>query len=161
MTFERLFPEVRDLVSELWEHPELGYHEHRTTRRVSQFRQRHRDGAALERFSTTGVKVSLPSAARKDPRRRRIAVVAEPDAVISPAHPDADPATGAVHACGHHTQVGIALSVFAHVVATGAWREADVDLSFVFVPAEACVGLARRGGLREQGEVGRASRRGR
>src|SRR5699024_3413104 len=90
MTFERLFPEVRDLVSELWEHPELGYHEHRTTRLFEQFLQRHGDGATIERFSTTGVKVSLPSAAPEDPSRRRIAVVAELDAVISPAHPDAD-----------------------------------------------------------------------
>lgn len=153
MTFERLFPEVRDLVSELWEHPELGYQEQHTMRLVEQFLLRHGDGAEIEHFSTTGLKVSLPSVAPTDSQRRRIAVVAELDAVISPAHPDADPATGAVHACGHHTQVGIALAVFAHLVATGVWREADVDLSFVFVPAEEFVDLARRAELRERGEI--------
>lgn len=94
--------------------------------------------------------MSLPSAG---PGRRRIAIVAELDAVISPAHPDADPATGAVHACGHHTQVGIALSAFAHLVETEEWREADVDLSFVFVPAEEFVDLAGRAELREQGLI--------
>ncbi|APX34024.1 hypothetical protein BH708_16365 [Brachybacterium sp. P6-10-X1] len=153
MTFDRLFPEVRDLVADLWDHPELGYHEHHTTEIVEQFLLRHGDGAGIEHFSTTGLKVALPSAAPEDPQRRRIAVVAELDAVISPAHPDADPATGAVHACGHHTQVGIALAVFAHVVATGAWREADVDLNFVFVPAEEFVDLARRAELRDEGRI--------
>ena len=153
MSFARLFPEVHALVTELWEHPELGYVEHRTARLVEEFLERHGDGLAIERFSTTGLKVSLPSVAPEDPDRRRIAVVAELDAVISPAHPEADPATGAVHACGHHTQVGIALAVFAHLVATGAWREASTDLSFVFVPAEEFVDLARRAELREQGEI--------
>jgi len=153
MSFARLFPEVHALVTELWEHPELGYVEHRTARLVEKFLERHGDGLAIERFSTTGLKVSLPSVAPEDPDRRRIAVVAELDAVISPAHPEADPATGAVHACGHHTQVGIALAVFAHLVATGAWREASTDLSFVFVPAEEFVDLARRAELREQGEI--------
>jgi amidohydrolase len=153
MSFARLFPEVHALVVELWEHPELGYAEHRTSRLIEQFLERHGDGLEIERFSTTGLKITLPSAAPQDQARRRIAVVAELDAVISPAHPEADPATGAVHACGHHTQVGIALAVLAHLVATGTWREADVDLSFVFVPAEEFVDLARRAELREQGEI--------
>ena len=153
MTFERLFPEVQALVTELWEHPELGYAEHRAAQLVEQFLERHGGGLDVERFSTTGLKVAFPSAAPQDQTRRRIAVVAELDAVISPAHPDADPATGAVHACGHHTQVGIALAVLAHLIETGAWREADVDLSFVFVPAEEFVDLARRAELRERGEI--------
>ena len=153
MTFERLFPEVQALVTELWEHPELGYAEHRAAQLVEQFLERHGGGLDVERFSTTGLKVAFPSAAPQDQARRRIAVVAELDAVISPAHPDADPATGAVHACGHHTQVGIALAVLAHLIETGAWREADVDLSFVFVPAEEFVDLARRAELRERGEI--------
>ena len=153
MTFERLFPEVQALVTELWEHPELGYAEHRAAQLVEQFLERHGGGLDVERFSTTGLKVAFQSAAPQDQARRRIAVVAELDAVISPAHPDADPATGAVHACGHHTQVGIALAVLAHLIETGAWREADVDLSFVFVPAEEFVDLARRAELRERGEI--------
>ncbi|ATG51804.1 carboxypeptidase [Brachybacterium vulturis] len=153
MSFEHLYPEVHALVTELWEHPELGYCEHRTAQAVEQFLLRHGDGLAIERFSTTGLKVSLPSAAPEDRDRRRIAVVAELDAVISPAHPASDPATGAVHACGHHTQVGIALAVCAHLVGTGAWKQADVDLSFVFVPAEEFVDLTHRAQLRQDGTI--------
>lgn len=150
MTFDEIFPEVRELVDDIWRHPELGYREHRTSRAVEEFLTRHGEGLPIERFSTTGLKVDLPSS---DPAHRRIAVVAELDAVISPAHPDADPETGAVHACGHHTQTGIALAAFAHLVSTGAWREASVDLSFVFVPAEEFVDLATRADMRDRGEI--------
>lgn len=153
MHADPLSSEVLALVTDLWEHPELGYAEHRTAAAVERFLLRHGDGLAVERFSTTGLKVTLPSAAPDDPERRRLAVVAELDAVISPAHPDADPATGAVHACGHHTQVGIALSVFAQLLRSGDWERADVDLSFVFVPAEEFVDLAHREQLREDGEI--------
>ncbi len=157
MTFERLYPEVLALVTELWEHPELGYGEHRAAELIDRFLADHVagrvDGLTIESFSTTGRAITLPPVTPAGPARRRIAVVAELDAVISPAHPDADPATGAVHACGHHTQVGIALAALAHLVATGTWREADVDLTFVFVPAEEFVDLAGRAALREQGEI--------
>lgn len=150
MTFDEIYPEVRDLVDDLWRHPELGYDEHRASQLVAEFLTHHGRGLPIERFSTTGLKVSLPSTGTG---HKRIAVIAELDAVISPAHPDADPSTGAVHACGHHTQVGIALSAFAHLIETEAWREADVDLSFVFVPAEEFVDLAGRAKLREEGII--------
>lgn len=150
MTFDEIYPEVLALVEELWRHPELGYRETHTSALVEGFLERHGEGLPIRHFSTTGLAVSLPSGG---PGRRRIAVVAELDAVISPAHPDADPETGAVHACGHHTQVGIALAAFAHLVSTGAWREADVDLSFVFVPAEEFVDLAGRAEMRERGDI--------
>ncbi len=150
MTFAEHYPEVRDLVDGLWAHPELGYAERRTSGVVADFLSRHAPDLPLTRFSTTGIRVDLPSAG---PGRHRVAVVAELDAVISRAHPDADPATGAVHACGHHTQVGIALAAFAHLVDSGEWRAADVDLTFVFVPAEEFVDLAARARLREQGTI--------
>ncbi|MFC0673255.1 M20/M25/M40 family metallo-hydrolase [Brachybacterium hainanense] len=152
MSFDSIYPEIRALVDGLWDHPELGYAETRTARAVEDFLVRHGAGLPIEHFSTTGLKVALPAV---DPGsdRRRVAVVAELDAVISPAHPDADPATGAVHACGHHTQVGIALAAFAHLVSTGEWKQAGIDLTFVFVPAEEFVDLAHRAELREQGAI--------
>jgi amidohydrolase len=178
MTFEEIYPEIRALVDDLWAHPELGYREHHTSRVVEDFLVRHGDGLPVQHFSTTGLRVDLPSADAATPThaaasdaeppaapapgtgsdapatpRRRVAVVAELDAVISPAHPDADPTTGAVHACGHHTQTGIALATFAYLVSTGAWKQASVDLSFVFVPAEEFVDLAGRAQMRERGEI--------
>lgn len=153
MSFDELYPEVRAVVDALWARPELGYREHHTSAAVEQFLRRHGDGLSIERFSTTGLKVDLPSGSGGPGPRRRVGIVAELDAVISPAHPDADPETGAVHACGHHTQTGIALAVFAHLVATGAWRDLGVDVSFVFVPAEEFVDLEFRAALRTEGTI--------
>lgn len=93
---------------DIFRHPELGFKEERTGQKVA--------GAfaalglqCLARPGRTGVKGWLP-AGRPGPR---IAILGELDAVISPQHPFADPATGAAHACGHHAQLAAMLGAAA------------------------------------------------
>lgn len=149
MSYDDRFPEMCALVDDLWAHPELGYAEHHTSRRVADFVTRHGgDRVTVTPFAHTGLRVDLPAGPAGRPR---VAVVAELDAVICPAHPDADPKTGAVHACGHHTQVAIALTVLAELLATPT--DLGYDLSFVFVPAEEFVDLDTRARLRAEGEI--------
>ncbi len=144
--FDRSYAEVKALVDDLWAHPELGYREHHTSAAVREFVQRHAPGVPIEEFALTGLRVrvgpGLPDA---------VAVVAELDALIVPTHPDADPGTGAVHACGHHTQVGIACALLADV--TSREWSLPFDLVFVFVPAEEYVDLEHRRALRESGQI--------
>ncbi len=140
---------LSDLVDDLWAHPELGYGEHHTAERVVEFVRRYAPGLPVERFSTTGVSVRLPALGG----RSRVCVIAELDAVISPSHPDAHPGTGAVHACGHHTQVAIALALLAHYARVGT-ADLGVDLGFVFVPAEEYVDLGARLTLRNNRTIG-------
>jgi metal-dependent amidase/aminoacylase/carboxypeptidase family protein len=78
-------------------------------------------------------------------------LIAELDALIVPAHPAADPVTGAVHACGHHTQVGIACAVIADLMSR-PW-DLPYDLVVVFVPAEEYIDLDTRRALRDAGEI--------
>lgn len=144
--FDARLPEVTALVERLRRTPELGYHEHRTAAAVVEWITRVAPGSRVERFARTGVRVRLGSG-----RGRTVAIVAELDALIVPAHPDADPLTGAVHACGHHTQVGIACTLFAHYA---GGHDLPFDLVFVWVPAEEYVDLDRRSRLREAGEIG-------
>jgi amidohydrolase len=152
MAYQDHLDELSELVDDLWAHPELGYAEHHTRARVADFIERHGgDRVRTTSFAITGLRVDLPSASA--PGRRRVAVVAELDAVISPAHPDADPRTGAVHACGHHTQVAIALAVYAELMAHGQLPDFGFDLSFVFVPAEEFVDLDHRARMRAAGEI--------
>ena len=139
MDFARYRPAVQAVVDELWAHPELGYKETNTSRVVRAFIDAHLPDADVTPFSTTGLDLRLS----RD-KATTVAIVAELDAVISPSHPDADPATGAVHACGHHTQVGIACALIAHYAATGAHRDLPFNLAFVFVPAEEFVDLDAR-----------------
>lgn len=148
MGFARFRPAVQAVVDELWAHPELGYREVNTSRVVRSFIDAHLPDADLTPFSTTGLDLRLSRG-----KGRTVAIVAELDAVISPSHPDADPATGAVHACGHHTQVGIACALIAHYAATGAHHDLPFDLAFVFVPAEEFVDLDTREALIADGTI--------
>lgn len=140
--------DVQALVDELWAHPELGYFETNTSRLVREFIAAQVPDADLTAFSTTGLDLRLT----RD-KAQTVAVVAELDAVISPSHPDADPTTGAVHACGHHTQVGIACTLLAHYADTGAHLDLPFNLAFVFVPAEEFVDLEHRDELIAQGTI--------
>lgn len=140
------YDEVVALVGDLWAHPEVGYQETYTSGRIRDFLNKHVPGAQITTFARTGLRLRLGPGLS-----RAVALVAEIDALIVPAHPDADAATGAVHACGHHTQVGIACAVIAEL-ASKPW-ELPYDLVFVFVPAEEYIDLDSRRALRDAGEI--------
>jgi len=140
------YDEVAELVADLWAHPEVGYQETYTSARVREFLELHAPGAEIRSFARTGLRLRLGPG-----HDRAVALVAELDALIVPAHPDADPVTGAVHACGHHTQVGIACAVIAELA--GKPWDWPYDLVVVFVPAEEYIDLDTRRALRDAGEI--------
>src|SRR5439155_1371987 len=82
-------------------HPELGFKELRTAALVeAEFRRLGlvpRTGLAL-----TGVRADVAGGAGAGPT---FALLGELDALVVAGHPEADPSTGAVHACGHNAQV--------------------------------------------------------
>lgn len=140
------YDEVVALVADLWAHPEVGYQETYTSARIRDFLSVHAPDVEITTFARTGLRLRLGPG-----HDRAVALVAELDALIVPAHPDADPVTGAVHACGHHTQVGIACAVVAELVSR-PW-DLPYDLVVVFVPAEEYIDLETRRGLRDAGEI--------
>ncbi|MHB1010045.1 MAG: zinc-binding metallopeptidase family protein [Propionibacteriaceae bacterium] len=140
------YDDVADLVADLWAHPEVGYQETYTSARIRDFLARHVPGVEVASFARTGLRLRLGPG-----HNRAVALVAELDALLVAAHPDADPVTGAVHACGHHTQVGIACAVVAEL-ARRPW-DLPFDLVVVFVPAEEHSDLETRRGLRDAGEI--------
>ena len=140
------YSRVVALVADLWAHPEVGYQETYTSARVRDFLTVHAPGAEITTFARTGLRLRLGTG-----HGPAVALVAELDALIVPAHPAADPVTGAVHACGHHTQVGIACAVVAEL-ASRPW-DLPYDLVVVFVPAEEYIDLETRRALRDAGEI--------
>ncbi len=140
------YDDVVALVADLWAHPEVGYQETYTSARIREFLATYAPGAEVTGFARTGLRVRLGPG-----HDRAVALVAELDALIVPSHPDADPVTGAVHACGHHTQVGIACAVVAELMSR-PW-DLPYDLVVVFVPAEEYIDLETRRTLREAGEI--------
>ncbi len=82
-----------------------------------------------------------------------VAVLGELDALLCPAHPEADPATGAVHACGHHAQGATIAAVAAALKNPGALDGLCGRVRFLAVPAEELIELGFREELRAAGRI--------
>ena len=77
----------------------------------------------------------------------------ELDAVSCPDHKDADPETGAVHACGHNIQTAVMIGAAAGIIKSGASSFLSGSINFTAVPAEEFIELAFRSGLKDKGEI--------
>jgi len=115
----------------IWRNPEIGYKEVNTAEVVA--RELQALGLDCEReIGLTGVLAKI----RGRKRRPNIAVLGEMDCLIIPEHPEADPATGAVHACGHHAQVANMLGVAFGLVDGDVMSELDGTVTLMAVPSE-------------------------
>ncbi len=77
----------------------------------------------------------------------------ELDAVICREHPDADPETGAVHACGHNIQTAAMLGVAFGLNDQSVLDQLAGQIEFMAVPAEEYVEIEYRLDLKENGEI--------
>lgn len=131
---------------EIMRHPETGFREHGTARRViKQFADmglEYRSGLAH-----TGVKARM----RGHSSRRTVAVLGELDSLLISDHPHADSDTGAAHACGHNAMVASMLG--AGMGLQPVMDELDGDVVLFAVPAEECIELDWRLSRREAGDL--------
>ena len=102
----------------------------------------HRDGIAL-----TGSRADLTGGATGP----TVAILGELDSLLCWEHPDRDPRTGAVHACGHNAQIAMMLGAGLALRRGGAELAGRVAL--MAVPAEEYVELEERLAFREQGQL--------
>jgi amidohydrolase len=79
------------------------------------------------------VRADLPGRAGDGPT---FMVMGELDALVVAGHPEADPQTGAAHACGHNAQVAGLLGCAMGLVDTGAADHLAGRVALVAVPAE-------------------------
>lgn len=77
----------------------------------------------------------------------------ELDSITCPEHPDADPETGAVHACGHNIQLSAMLGAAIGLVSSNVVNELEGNVEFIAVPAEEYVELEYRSKLLEEGKI--------
>lgn len=135
----------------LFTHPELGYKERETAAYVTaRLRGMEPCPTIQEGLGLTGIKATLPCG---NPQGIHIGLLCELDAVTSPLHPSADPASGAAHACGHSFQITVMLAAFEALLCSGTYRELCGSISFFAVPAEEYIELAYRLELRRQGKI--------
>jgi len=131
---------------EILRNPEMGYKEHKTAALVK--KKLEELGIVPEcGLALTGVK------GRMKGRNSfvTVAVMGELDAVTCATNPDADPETGAAHACGHNAQIAAMLGA---AIGLSAIKEyLDGDVCFLAVPAEEFVEMAYREGLARDGKI--------
>lgn len=128
-------------------HPELGFKERRTAGVVA--REFSRLGLSyLEDVAVTGLKTVVSGGDSSGPT---IGVLGELDSILVADHPNADPATGAAHACGHNAQITAMLGVATGLVRSGVLDELAGNVALLAVPAEEYVEIDYRVGLRSQG----------
>ena len=90
----------------LWAHPALGYTEWEASRFLAG--ELESLGYTLSYATDVPGFYTAVDTGREGPT---VLVLGELDAVLCPEHPDADPQTGAVHACGHHVQCAALLGI--------------------------------------------------
>jgi amidohydrolase len=139
---------IIELVDEIYKNPELGYKEEKTTEILAaafsdleiDFK-RHQDLTGINAL----LKMGNPGP--------QIAILGELDAVTCSEHPDADPETKAVHACGHNIQLGVMYGAAAAFKKAGVESELAGCLNFITTPAEEFIELEYRSQLREAGKI--------
>ena len=87
---------------------------------------------------------------RKGPE---VMILAELDSVICPDHPESDPETGAVHACGHNAQCAGLLGIAAALKEPGVLDKFCGRIRLCAVPAEALLEIEYRTKLKKEGTI--------
>ena len=133
---------------EIATHPETGYREFKTAKLVAnafrEFGLEPREGLAV-----TGVRADLPSSGDGP----TVAILGELDALVVADNPNADPETGAVHACGHNAQIGSMLGAGLGLLESGVLSELAGKVVLFAVPAEEYVEIEYRIDLMKQGKI--------
>jgi amidohydrolase len=129
---DRRADEIIGLGEQIRRTPELGFKEFKTAKLVEDTLARiglsPKPGLAI-----TGVRADLPGRAGDGPT---FAMLGELDALVVAGHPEADPATGAAHACGHNAQVAGLLGAAMGLLDAKASQHLAGRLVFFAVPAE-------------------------
>lgn len=155
MSYERLYQAVEkhkgmilEAERQIWKNPEPGYREWKTHAYLK------------EKYEALGYKLveagNIPGfytdvdTGRPGPF---IAVFGEMDSLIIPSHPESDPETGAVHACGHNCQSAALLGLAAGLKEPGALDGLCGKIRLIAVPAEEGIEIEFRLGLKKDGII--------
>ncbi len=138
--------EIIDIGESIYREPETGFKEIKTSEKIEQIFKnegiKYRNKIAL-----TGVIGEL-NTGKPGPT---VAILSEMDALINPEHPDADPKTGAIHACGHFAQVSWLVGSLFGIKEIVKYLSGRIV--FMAIPAEEYVELEYREDLIREGKT--------
>ena len=145
---DRHSAEIVEIGEMIWRSPESGFREVKTASLVAD-RFRGLGLLSEEHIGITGVLTKIRGRAE----RPNVAVMGELDALIIPEHPESDPATGAVHSCGHNAQITNVLGLAIGLVDSDIMAELDGTVTLMGVPSEEPIEIEWRQRMREEGKL--------
>lgn len=145
---KKYLPHMVEAEQYIWSHPQTGFHEWDAHNYL------------VEKFLKLGFEVTevgdIPGfyfdidSGKEGPT---IAILGELDAIILAEHPDCDPKTSAVHACGHHFQSSALLGIAGVLSEDEVLSELCGKIRIVAVPAEELIELGQRAQMRADGKI--------
>lgn len=141
--------EIIDLVKLIYDNPETGYKEQKTTAIIKTAFE-SLNLKTEENIAVTGIKASIGDY-KKD--KLHLAILGELDALICEDHPDRDIKTKAVHACGHNNQIGIMFGVAYGLIKSKIFKKLDAIIDFMAVPAEEYIEIDYRKNLIKKNRI--------
>ena len=139
---------IFDAERHIWKHPETGYREVKTSKYMEdKFEEL---GYQLTRAENIPGFFTVLDTGRPGPE---ILIMGELDSLICPNHPESDPETGYVHACGHHAQCAALLGIAAALKEPGACDSLCGRIRLCAVPAEELIEIGYRSELKKQGII--------
>ena len=132
----------------IWKNPESGYREWKTHAYMK--KKFEELGYSVTEFGNIPGFYTDLDTGKTGPK---LAIFAEMDSLIVPSHPEADPETGAVHACGHNCQCAAMLGVAAGFKAEGALDDLSGSIRLIVVPAEELIEVPFRKQLQKDGII--------
>ncbi len=139
---------ILDSLDYLWKNPEAGYKEWKTHAYAKSVFEKL--GYTLTEAGNIPGFTALVDTGRPGPK---LAIFGELDALIIPGHPECDPETGAVHACGHCAQLAALIGIAAALKEPGALDGLSGQILLVAVPAEELIEIEERIAMRKEGKI--------
>ena len=132
----------------IWKHPETGYREWETHKYLAE-KYKELGYELVEAGNIPGFYTDVDTG-RPGPK---LLIMGELDSLIVATHPECDPETGYVHACGHHCQASALLGVAAALKQPGALDGMSGSFRLMAVPAEELIEIGFREELRKAGTI--------
>jgi len=132
----------------LWAHPETGYKEWESAKYMTEVFESF--GYKLVQAGDIPGFYTVIDTGRPGPE---VLILAELDSVICPTHPECNPETGAVHACGHHAQGAALIGVAAALSEPGILDNFCGRIILCSVPAEELLEIEYRQELKDKGII--------
>ena len=136
----------------IWKHPETGYREWKTHEYLAA-EYRKLGYELVEAGNIPGFYTDIDTG-KPGPK---LLIMGELDSLIVSTHPECDPETGYVHACGHHAQSAALLGIAAALKQPGALDGMSGSIRLMAVPAEELIEIGYRASLRVAKDLGAES----